>query len=164
MATSDQVVGVDYELESFNAMGASVSSIFTIETANRTSSPFSDLNDPNAPSDNGGGLNPENPEDLGGSVPQSNYTPVDNTTVDTGDYTLMISPTAPLGMYTINLIFEGNAGGLYQYNTTPFATDATPNSVQPLTINVISAPEPSTVALLGLGVIGAMLRRRRKMA
>jgi len=69
------------------------------------------------------------------------------------------------GVGTISLLTSANAGDHIQYGFETFGPDANPATVGALgSVILAPTPEPSTIALLGVGVLGFLRFRRSRTA
>jgi hypothetical protein len=86
------------------------------------------------------------------------------------DYSSYTSSTISLtgGVETISLLTSANAGDHIQYGFETFGPDANPATAAALGNVIIgpvtATPEPSTLAMLGLGALGVMRFRRGRKA
>ena len=188
--TTDVVVGVTYELQQKSGNTLSAFSLTSRDlTTGAGARPFSDPNNPNYNVSSAGNpnpfttpvpLTPDNGFDLGAGLANQSSGITGNYPSGTGafnpallaTYTVAVAPNA-LGTYVLSVKYLGAPFG-YTYPTGPGTFDDTtlspvpgnPSGIaQDFTVNVVAAPEPSSLLMVGLGT-GAMtlLRRRRQNA
>jgi hypothetical protein len=164
-ATGDTASGVDYFLQIAGPAGGT-SGQFKITTRSVTSSAFPDTfkSDATVATSPDNLLNPQDANDLGGVVNSPSATtnttggPVANGTFNVANYTLTIDPQTPNGVYTLSTF--SNPGTGYQGPAANGFADAQFSAQGTFTVTV--TPEPSSAMLLGAGVLGMALRRRRR--
>jgi hypothetical protein len=169
-AAADQVVGVEYFLQSTGPQAG----VFTITGRDATTgagaNPFSDFTNPNAtvldPAN--ATLNPKNNLDLGAvlanvGAPVSNNFGNGTTTFNpalVATYTIAVAANAAPGNYTLS--FFSPAGTGYsdaQFNDRTFSA---PTGGPLLATFTVAIPEPAS--LMALGGVGLLLVRRRRRA
>jgi hypothetical protein len=80
------------------------------------------------------------------------------------DYSSSVSVTAPLvnGVFNISLATINDPTRHIQYGLETMGPDVWATDVAPYgNIQIVATPEPATLALLGLGLTGACIWRRR---
>ena len=175
-AASDSIYSVQYKLTSSGPTDGAFTLTARDATTNAGANPFNDFINSDAviTSVANASLNPENNADLGAlvsslslAVPSNNYG--NGTTTFNpqliAKYTVAVAPTANGGTYNLSLSSTGYG---YLDSVTGIFFDGSvsaPPSGSPLnssfTVNVAALPEPSSLALIGIGGMLA-LRRRRK--
>ena len=153
-STAEQTTGLDYFLRDNTFVSGTPR--FRITDRNIGASTYSDPfnGDAAVEAQPASLLNPSTDLDLGATLANPS-SPNGAGTFLVANYTFAVDPTTPLGTYTISTFSQPGTG--YQAGP-PLFTDMPFN--QHATFNVTVVPEPSAVALLGLGAIG-LLRRRR---